>query len=188
MKKILLLLSNGFEAYEAAVFTDIIGFSRNGGFEVDIESVGLHEKLACAFGFSVLPNRLLQDIAVDDYAALAIPGGNSASRFYEDASTEDFLDIIRKFDHEQKPIAAICTGSIPIARAGVLAGRHGTTFPGKRQMEMASHKVIVLAQHIVIDHNIITSSSPKTGIQVTFKLLEMLHPGKNFDPIRNFFI
>ena len=62
MKKVLLLLSNGFEAYEASAFADVIGFSKNGGINVDIESVGLHKHLACAFGFSVMPNKLLQEI------------------------------------------------------------------------------------------------------------------------------
>jgi protein deglycase len=187
MKKVLLLLSSGFEAYEASVFTDIVGFSNNDGIPVDIESVGLHEKLACAFGFSVVPTRLLSEIALDGYDALAIPGGTSKSKFYEDAYTEHFLETIRTFSRANKPIAAICTGGIPIAKAGVLEGRHGTTFPGKRQAEMSSHKVIVSKQDIVIDENIITSSSPKTGVEVAFKLLEMLFPERNFDKVRNFF-
>ena len=31
MKKILLLLANGFEAYEASVFTDVFGWNRSRG-------------------------------------------------------------------------------------------------------------------------------------------------------------
>ncbi len=187
MKTVLLLLSNGFEAYEASAFTDVIGFSKNGGITVDVESVGLHKKLSCAFGFSVIPNKLLQEIMVDDYDALAIPGGNSKSGFYEDASAEEFLETIRSFNRAEKPIASICTGGIPVAKAGVLKGRSGTTFPGKRHQEMVSYNVTVLSQDIVIDKNIITSSSPKTGVEVAFKLLEMVLPESNFDTIRNFF-
>lgn len=187
MKKVLLLLSNGFEAYEASCFTDVIGFSKNGGIDVDVESVGLHKHVSSAFGFSVIPDMLLQEISLGNYDALAIPGGNSKSGFYEDAYAEDFLGTIRNFNRVEKPIAAICTGGIPVAKAGVLEGRYGTTFSGKRQQEMASYKVIVLSQDIVIDKNIITSSSPKTAIEVAFTLVEMLLPERNFGPIRNFF-
>ncbi len=187
MKNVLLLLSNGFEAYEASAFTDVIGFSKNGGINVDVESVGLYKNLSCAFGFSVIPNKLLREITVDDYDALAIPGGNSESGFYEDAYAGEFLETIRNFNRTEKPIASICTGGIPVAKAGVLEGRYGTTFPGKRHQEMASYKVTVLSQDIVIDQNIITSSSPKTGVEVAFKLLEMLLPETNFSTIRNFF-
>jgi 4-methyl-5(b-hydroxyethyl)-thiazole monophosphate biosynthesis len=187
MKRILLLLANGFEAYEASVFTDIVGFSKNSGFDVELESVGLHQKLACAYGFSVVPNKLLAEVALSDYSSLAIPGGTSASGFYADAYTDVFLEAIREFNHAQKPIAAICTGGMPIAKAGVLEGRSGTTFPGKRQQEMSLYSVTVLSQDIVIDKNIITSSSPKTGVEVVFTLLEMLFPAGNFEHIRKLF-
>jgi hypothetical protein len=44
-----------------------------------------------------------------------------------------------------------------------------------------------LDQDIVIDQNIITSSSPRTGVEVAFKLLEMLLPAHDFTAIRSFF-
>ena len=187
MKKVLLLLSDGFEAYEASAFTDVIGFSKNGGIAIDVESVGLHKILSCAFGFSVIPNKVLQEITIDNYDALAIPGGNSKSGFYKDAYEERFLETIRCFHHAKKPIASICTGGMPVAKAGVLKGRYGTTFSGKRQREMISYNVVVLSQDIVVDKNVITSSSPKTGVEVAFKLVEMLLPESNFESIRSFF-
>ncbi|QBD75264.1 DJ-1/PfpI family protein [Ktedonosporobacter rubrisoli] len=187
MKKVLLLLANGFEAYEGAVFTDVMGFARNGGLEVDLTSTALHKSLTCAFGFSVIPHSLLAEISPSDYDALAVPGGTSQSGFYKDASREEFLATIREFNRANKPLAAICTGGIPIAQSGVLQGRHGTTFPGKRQQEMAAHGVNVLSQDIVVDKNIITSSSPKTGIEVAFTLLAMLFPQRDLAGIRSFF-
>jgi 4-methyl-5(b-hydroxyethyl)-thiazole monophosphate biosynthesis len=188
MKKVLLLLSNGFEAYEASVFTDIIGFSQTGGIDINIESVGMHPTLTCAYGFSVIPNKQINEIDAKSYDALAIPGGSTESGFYVDAYTNKFLHIITTFDKLHKPIAGICTGGMPIAKSLALKGKNGTTFPGKRQSEMATYGVTIQNKDIVVDKNIITSSSPKTGVNVVFKLLEMLMTSSKIDNIKSFFI
>jgi 4-methyl-5(b-hydroxyethyl)-thiazole monophosphate biosynthesis len=41
-------------------------------------------------------------------------------------------------------------------------------------------------KHIVIDKNIITSTGPATGLDVAFKLLEMLTSTKNVDEVKKY--
>jgi 4-methyl-5(b-hydroxyethyl)-thiazole monophosphate biosynthesis len=187
MKKVLLLLSNGCESYEASVFADVFGFAKNGGIEVEVTSVGFRKEIECAYGFKILPNKLINDINIDDYDALAIPGGTRDAGFYDEAYSEKFLEVIRYFDKEKKYIAGVCTGAMPIAKSGILEGRRATSYPGKRQVELKEFGVVVEDKDIVIDENIITCSSPSVGLDTAFKLLELLTSKEEANNVREWF-
>lgn len=188
MKRILLLLANGFELFEASVFTDVIDWNlEEGDGTTEIISCGLRKEIKCTGGLTVIPELLVSDVDVLQFDALAIPGGYETKGFYRDAYQEDFLEIIRKFDQAGKIIVSVCVGSLPIGKSGVLNGRSGTTYhlrDGYRQKELALLGVNVLNQPIVIDKNIITSWCPSTAMDVSFKLLEMLTTTENCDQIK----
>jgi len=184
MKKVLLLLADGFEAVEASVFTDVIGWNKTeGDGSTDLVTVGKRKKLKCTFGFTVICDYTIDEINVDDFDALAIPGGFEDAGFYKDAYSEAFLNLIRSFDQAGKIIASVCVGALPIGKSGVLAGRNATTYhlsSGARQKQLAEFKVNVLANEpIVIDDNIITSYNPSTAFDVAFTLLEILTSKEN---------
>ena len=189
MKKILLLLSNGFEAAEASVFTDVMGWNRSDGDgTTELITAGMRDKLKCTFNFTVIPELHISQVNVEEFDALAIPGGFEESGFYDDAYSEDFLNIIREFDSASKVIASICVGALPIGKSGVLAGRNATTYnfaKSKRQKQLSDFNVNVLGdERIVIDTNIITSYNPSTGFDVAFKLLELLTSKENCDNVK----
>ena len=86
MKEVLLLLANGFEAVEASVFTDVIGWNKlEGDGTTDLVTVGMRKNLKCTFNFTVIPELLISDVNANDFDALAIPGGFEEAGFYEDA-------------------------------------------------------------------------------------------------------
>jgi len=178
IKKVLLFLSNGFEAYEASVFTDVLGWNKlEGDGCTNTITCGMHKELKSTWNFTVTPEMQLQDVDVNMFDALAIPGGFESAGFYADAFNEDFLSIIQKFNYAGKIIASICVGALPVAKSGVLQGRTGTTYHfnnGLRQKQLTDFGVVLVNQPIVVDANIITSSSPATALDVAFKLLEML--------------
>ena len=184
MKKVLLLLANGFESYEASVFTDVFGWNLyEGDQNTELVSVGLHPVLSCTWGYSCIPMRQIEEVDLNDFDALAIPGGFEQANFYEDAFSEDFLSIIQHFDKANKPIAAICVAGLAVAKSGVLTDRFGTTYRFKnnpRQDQMKEYGVLVQSNdRIVEDRNIITSSSPETALDVAFRLLELLTNEEN---------
>lgn len=183
MKKILLLLANGFEAYEASVFTDVLGWNRlEGDGTTHLVTCGMHKKLNCTWNLTVIPELLTSEVDVAMFDALAIPGGFEEAGFYEDAYHDEFLSIIQKFDQAGKLIASICVGALPVGKSGVLYHRKGTTYhlnQGCRQQQLAAFGVDIVNQPIVIDGNIITSSSPATALDVAFKLLELLTSSAN---------
>ncbi|MBU5299123.1 DJ-1/PfpI family protein [Clostridium sporogenes] len=184
MKKVLLLLANGFEAVEASVFADVIGWNKlEGDGTTELITVGIRENLKCTFNFTVIPEMHVSEVNIDEFDALAIPGGFEEAGFYEDAYSEDFLNIIREFDKSGKTIASICVGALPIGKSGVLVDRNATTYNlgnGKRQNQLSKFGANVLADKpIVIDKNIITSYNPSTAFYVAFKLLELLTSKEN---------
>ncbi len=125
---------------------------------------------------------------MNTYDALAIPGGFEEAGFYEDAFSDEFLSIIRDFDKAGKIIASICVGALPVGKSGALRGRKGTTYHlnnGLRQKQLATFGVDVLNQPIVVDSNIITSSSPAIALEVAFKPLEMLTSRDNCQNVRH---
>ncbi|MBL7972752.1 MAG: DJ-1/PfpI family protein [Prolixibacteraceae bacterium] len=187
-KKVLLFLAQGFEAYEASVFTDVIGWSREAGLEpVDLVTTALRPELTCYWNLVVKPEQAFDQINADDFDALAIPGGAEVAGFFEDAYDDRFLGLIKEFDEKGKIIASVCVAALPVGKSGVLKGRKATTWDlneGKRRRELAEFGAIVEDKPIVIDKNIITSTGPATGLAVAFHLIEMLTDSKNVDQIK----
>lgn len=190
MKRVLLFLAQGFEEYEAGVFTDVIGWSRVFGTEaVDLVTTGLRSEVKCTWNFTVQPQLEFDKVKAADFDALAIPGGFESAGFYEDAYDERFLDLIRAFDSENKIIAAICVAAMPLGKSGILKGRKATTYDlldGVRRTQLAEFGAIVQDEMIVEDKNIITSTGPSTGLDVSFRLLEMLTNSENVAIVKKY--
>ncbi|EPY03844.1 DJ-1/PfpI family protein [Paenibacillus alvei TS-15] len=124
MKKVLLLLANGFEAVEASVFTDVLGWNKwEGDGATEVITVGLRNQLTCTWNFTVMPEKTVNDIQLDEFDALAIPGGFEEAGFYEDAFSAPFLQVIQHFYSNQKPIASICVASLALGKSGILKGK-----------------------------------------------------------------
>ncbi|WP_103106633.1 DJ-1/PfpI family protein [Brevibacillus reuszeri] len=189
MKRVCLLLANGFEAVEASVFTDVIGWNKlEGDGTTELVTVGLHDQLKCTFNFTVIPEMHVSEMDIDSFDALAIPGGFEEAGFYEDAYSEPFLKVIREFERKGKIIASICVGALPVGKSGILEGREATTYnlgEGRRQKQLSEFGVkLVPDQPIVVDGNIITSYNPSTAFDVAFKLLEMLTSKENGEEVK----
>jgi len=188
MKTICLLLPNGFEAVEASVFTDVLGWNKEeGDGTTEVVTVGTRATLTCTWNFTVIPEKVLSEVSADDFDALALPGGFEHAGFYEDAFRPDVLALIRDFDRQGKPIASICVGALVLGKSGIL-GRKATTYNlnnRKRQKQLAEMGANVLPdQPIVIDRHVITSYNPSTAFEVAFTLLETLTSQENANNVR----
>ncbi|MBK7171772.1 MAG: DJ-1/PfpI family protein [Bacteroidales bacterium] len=177
MKRVLLLLAEGFEVLEASAFIDVIGWNLvDGDHSTELKSCGLRKEINSAFHQKFIVDHLIEDIQPDNFDALAIPGGFEEYGFYTDAYDERFTGLIRSFHQQQKSIASICVGALPLGKSGILQGRQATTYNGspKRLEMLKEFGVEVLNQPIVKDLNIITSWNPSTAVDVALYLLESL--------------
>ena len=188
MKKILLLLAQGFEEFEASVFTDVFGWSREHGTEgVDVVTGALESELKCTWNFTVIPQILIKNVDVDEYDGLAVPGGFERAGFYEDAFHDNYIQIIKSFHKRGKIIASICTGALPLGKSGILKGKKATTYhlmDGYRQNQLKEFGGLIDNKHIVVDDNIITSSSPATALDVAFLFLQLLTSIENVSMVK----
>ena len=176
--KTLLFLVKGFETMEFSAFVDIMGWARNDyGLDVPVVTCGFQKQVISTFNIPVSVEKTIEEINVDDYDALAIPGGFEEFGFYKEAYDERFLNLIRQFDEKGKFIATICVAALPVGKSGVLKGRKATTYHlgnGCRQNQLREFHVNMIHEPIVVDKNIITSYCPETAVGVAFKLLELL--------------
>lgn len=188
MKRVLLLLCEGTEILEAAAFYDVLGWSGSVGPEtVYVATVGLRSPVTCTFGLKVLPDLRLPEVDVEQFDALAVPGGFEEFGFYDDAYSDAVAGLIRSFAELDKPVASICVGALPVARSGLLAGRQATTYHlmgGGRRKQLSEFGARVVDAPLVRDRNIITSTSPATAVEVALSLLADLTGGENAEHVR----
>lgn len=177
-KKVLVFLAKAFETMEFCVFIDVLGWARvDYGHNLVVDTCGFTEKVISTFDVPVIVDKTIGEINVDDYAALAIPGGFGEFGFYEEVYDERFLKLIREFNAKGKIIATICSGAMPLGKSGVLNNRKATTYhlkDGYWQKKLKEFGVNVVNEPIVVDDNIITSYCPETAPNVAFELLKML--------------
>ena len=77
-------------------------------------------------GHNFTLNTTFNNIKVQDYDAIVIPGGRSPEYLRLD---EKVLNIVRSFSNAKKPIAALCHGPQILAAAGILKGKRCTAYP-----------------------------------------------------------
>jgi 4-methyl-5(b-hydroxyethyl)-thiazole monophosphate biosynthesis len=185
MKKVLLLLADGFETFEASVFIDVIGWNLvEGDCSTELFTCGLKKEIKSSFNQRFIVDYIISEIDISSFEALAIPGGFEVYGFYNDAYNYTFLDLIRGFKAHNKIIASICVGALPLGKSGVLIGKNGTTYNNAiRRKELQDFGVTIINEPVVMDDNIITSWNPSTAVDVALLLLELLTTKNNADKI-----
>ncbi len=124
MKRVLLLVPKGVELYEMSAFYDVFGWAALEGLEpVELVCAGPEKEVRSAFGLKVVLDHTLADVTVDAFDALAVPGGFEEFGFYDHAFSEQVSTLIRRFREQDKNIASICVGALPVANSGILEGR-----------------------------------------------------------------
>ena len=189
--KVLLMVPKGFEILELSALYDVLAWSdKEFGFDTQVVTCGFQKQVASTFGVPLTVDAIVDEVDLDEYDALAVPGGFEEYGFYEDVYSSSFLNTVRAFHDKEKIIASVCVGALPLGKSGILKGKRATTyFPkdGYRQKELASFGADVNTidePAIVVDGNIITSNCPGTAVNVAFKLLEMLTGHEKMEQVK----
>jgi len=171
-----LFLAEGFEDLEAVTILDVCGWTeyRDDIPTVQVVTTGFHNKIHGRFGLAIKPDILFSNVNVADYAAIALPGGFHSHGF-DEAYDSRVYDLIRSIHALGGTVATMCVGILPVAEAGILKGRHATTYPHSRRDNFAKLRelgVIAMNESVVVDNRIISCAGPAQSIDVTLLLLE----------------
>jgi protease I len=107
-------------------------------------------------GYAVSVDRTLREVDPRDYDLLLLPGGRAPAALRDDDALQR---IVRAFDAEKKPIAAICHGPQILVSAGVLEGRQATCYKTVAP-ELKDAGARYVDDEVVVDRNLVTSRQP----------------------------
>lgn len=107
-------------------------------------------------GMPAEPDITLGEINADEYTGVIIPGGFAPDKLRR---YPEVLELVKKYDQEQKLIAFIChAGWVPIS-AKILKGRKATSFSAIKD-DMINAGADWQDAAIVIDKNLVSSRTP----------------------------
>ncbi|HVR29096.1 MAG TPA: DJ-1/PfpI family protein [Thermoanaerobaculia bacterium] len=121
-------------------------------------------------GLRVLPDYEFADAPRIDL--LVVPGGFGTRPLLQD---EETLDWIRAIARDARQVTSVCTGSMLLARAGLLEGKRATThWAAIAELEALGGGVTVERGARWVDDGIISSAGVAAGIDMTFYVVEKL--------------
>lgn len=190
MKKILILISQGIEILELSPFIDIFGWNMVVGKKnTTTTTTSIHDIIYCTWNLKIFPqlNLKKENIDLEEYDALVIPGGFGKAGFFNDMKDSTFKNVIQHFNEKNKIIIGVCTGVIPLGEAGILKGRRATTYllDNERYFsQLEKYRAIPIREEIVEDKNLITCSGPKNALETAFLLLEKFSDKENCNIVK----
>ncbi|MFT6713468.1 MAG: 4-methyl-5(b-hydroxyethyl)-thiazole monophosphate biosynthesis [Planctomycetota bacterium] len=167
--KVLLPLAEGFEEIEAITIIDVL---RRAELIVTIAGIGSSTHARGAHGISVEVDANMDDVDLDDYSAIVLPGGLPGATNLRD--DQRVVDALKTMAATGRITAAICAAPIALAAAGLLdsASVRATSYPAFR--DSLGSAEVVHDQSVVSSGNIITSAGPGTAMDFGLALVARL--------------
>ena len=167
MKRVAVVLADGFEELEAISVIDIL---RRGG--VLVEVFGLRNtRLTGGHGITLTCDDVFDYYSCLDFDGVVLVGGmDNAMTLSQD---EGVLNLLREYTEKGKMVAGICaTPALVFSEAGILEGKTATCYPSESLMLSLGCEFVDNACHIC--DNIITSQSPDTALEFALTILDYL--------------
>ena len=127
---------------------------------VDVAAPGV-TLLQGEHGYTLEPDLTIGEVDPARYELLIIPGGSPSGAPATVRKMKEAQEITRAFFAKNKPVASICHGPWTLAAAGVLKGRHLTSFwhDGVPD-DVKAAGGIWEDREVVVDGNLITARWP----------------------------
>ena len=174
MKKILVAIAPGFEEIETITIVDIL---RRAGARVTLGAT-VEGVLKGSRGIKIEPDELLDTVLEKDFDLICLPGGQPGTDNLK--NDERIEKILKRMQREDKYIAAICAAPTVLQKAGILKDKSITCHPS-----IKSHFDSYIKDRVVVDGKVITSQSPGTAMEFSFKLVEILFGSERLKKVNN---
>lgn len=169
MKKVAVLLAEGFEEIEALTVVDVL---RRAKITCDMVSIK-DEKVTGSHNIVVKSDKIFDDKEIKNYDMIVLPGGLPGAENL--ANSEKVLEALRNFSKdENKYVSAICASpAMVLPKVGIEEGKFVTSYPDSDYEKMLE-KANYVDELVVVDGNLITSRGPATTLLFAYKLVDIL--------------
>ena len=153
MKKVLCIIYSNFSLYEVVCLTSTLALS----FGIEIDYVGSDRGIITSEdGLACQPTRTLDEVVIEDYSCVILPGMINIAPALHD---EKLISFLRSLNQQEILIAAISSAPILLAKAGLLKD---TKFTGGIWQNFFDYFEFLprknfKAQAVLQDKNIITA-------------------------------
>lgn len=165
MKKVAVMLTEGFEEGEALTIVDIL---RRAEIECHMISTG-DDMVRGSHDIVVKADAIISD-NTKEYDMVVLPGGLPGATNLRD--DERVIRLVQDMNEVGKYVCAMCAAPIVLGKAGILDNKNYTAYVGydKKIETTGTFK----EDMVVVDGNIITSRGPATTYAFAYKLVDVL--------------
>ena len=180
--RILIVATDGFEEWELFGPREIL---QKRGAEVQLASLKRDPIQATVHddsGKTIRPDLTIDEANADDFDALILPGGlrnPDTLRLHGNV-----IALIKAFDRQGKPVAAICHGPWLLVEADLLRGRKATSWASIRT-DLRNAGATVVDEAAVTDGNIVTSRKPDDVEAFTEAVIDLVENAPEVSEIRH---
>lgn len=175
MNKIGIFMADGCEEIEGLTVVDIV---RRAGIHITTISISDKKEVAGAHGITFLADAKKDEVDFSTLDGIVLPGGMPGTTNLGADETVD--KVIREFAAGGKLVAAICAAPSVLGQAGILNGKHATSYPG---FEPKLTGAVTSEDPVVQDGNVITSRGMGTAIAFALEIVSYFTDKKTADKL-----
>ena len=164
--QILFLMADGFEETE---FVTPFDYLQRAGFEVALASVSGRAEVIGLRGLRIQTDFALSGADTAAFDGILLPGGGIGVKNLK--ASAEVEKVIHEFNDKGKWIFAICAAPLVLSKAGILADKTVTCFPGS-ESELVCKKFV--EDRVVVDGNIVTSRGAGSAEEFAFECIAQL--------------
>lgn len=172
----LILLANGFEDCEALITIDLL---RRAKINLDLVSLTSDKTVLTSSNIYMNAEYHINDITIDDYDFLIIPGGKAVFNYHLESETTK--SIVEHFMNKKALVACICAAPMILGRNGYLKGLPFTCFPTCEENHFGG--IYLPNEEVVVVDNIITSKAMGTTFAFGYEIIKYLTDQETADKI-----
>ena len=169
MKRVAVILAEGFEEIEAITPVDIL---RRAGVAVTSFSISNSITVKGSHNIPVIADDLFSNFIADDFDALILPGGQPGSANL--ANDSRVINAVCAFHSANRIIAAICAAPTVLLKAGVL---HGVTVTAHPSVSNLFNRLSI--DGVCSSGSFITAKSAATALNWALAIAEALNCDSN---------
>lgn len=175
-KKVLVLLAQGCEELEAVTVIDLLRRA-----DVRVVTAGLdRQPVVASRGVKLVPDTAIEDALGQEFDMVVLPGGLPGADNL--ANDPRVIALLQRMARAGKYTCAICAAPVVLAKAGLLAGKRATAYPGFLE-KMGLPDFTYTGDTVTCDGAVITSRGPGTAMDFALALIETLEGRETRDRV-----